>query len=226
MLRDLKILGLMLVAILAMSAVVASAASATDMFTLESSPTTLTGKQEAPNNNKFKIVGQTVQCETATFDATVSGTAVSEITSIAPTYSGCTLAGVPTTIDTNGCKYALFGNTDANGHGEVRIEKCEAGKAIKITIPGLSCDITIKKSTEPNGNQTAAEGVRLTNIGTGATRELTIDLTVKPKITVDNTGANPVCEEIAVATSGKLTGQIAVTAEIEGNTTHVGIEAS
>lgn len=135
MIRNLKMLGLALVAVFALSATVASAASAAnDLFT-SSSPnekTDLTGESTLPT---FTSAGVPVVCNTGTYRGTIEGAAVGAVT-VHPVYeTNCLTGGTfPTTVDTQGCDYLLTGDTDANGHATAHIE-CTSGE-IKITVFG------------------------------------------------------------------------------------------
>jgi len=142
------------------------AAAESFKFNLESSPSTLQGKMHgAPDVMSFDT--GTFSCEKGTGVGTVVGTEVTSI-SLAPSYSGCQAFGffsIP--IDMNGCKYVYTTVTKSGGSfvGTKDIV-CPAGQLIVITAPG--CTIKI-------GSQTGLGTVKLTNIGAGATREITID---------------------------------------------------
>jgi len=169
--RNLKALGLGLVAVFAMSAVMASAASAegTFKFKSEGTPTKLSGKQHAGNDVFTPHTGG-VSCNEATYAGEQVGTEVSEVT-VTPTYSECKAFGlfnVP--ITTNGCRYTLNAGTKTGTTfaGSVSIA-CPAGKIIEIEAPG--CTTTV-------GSQSNIGGITLTNIGAGATREITVDINI------------------------------------------------
>ena len=132
MTRNLKALGLALLAVFALSAVAASAASAAnDVFTSSVEKTDLTGESAAP---AFEIPGgAAIECSTGTYRGTIASNKVSEVT-VHPVYEGNCLTAktFPTTVDTAGCDYKLTGNTDANGHASAHIE-CTSG-SIKVTV--------------------------------------------------------------------------------------------
>ena len=121
MTRNLKTLGLALVAAFALSAVLASAASAE--FTTSTDNTTLTA--EALNVQEFAIEGTpgenaVSECNQVSVDGT-AGTASTEIT-VEPTYSGCTLHDEHTglnpvaRINTNGCHYLFTTHENESVH--------------------------------------------------------------------------------------------------------------
>jgi hypothetical protein len=206
--KNLKILGLAFVAVLAMSAVVASAASASAFTSSEASGsetvTRLTGSQEG--SDVFTTDGGTVTCTTATYVGEVKGTSTTEAEA-APTYSGCTAFGfVNVPIDTNGCKYKF---TSA---GEIHIV-CPGEAAIEVTAPG--CTVTVGTQT-PTGPNT----VEFTNIGSGSTMEITIDVTLRGIHYIEhNRGSFPNCSNPTVTkTNGTYTGHAKVTGETTGGT--------
>lgn len=160
MIRNLKVLGLATVAILAMSVVVASSASAHYLFTSEITPTDFTAEQTG--KHKFTTGGQSVECSVATASGTQIGTSFSEIT-VTPTYSGCTYAGKTTHVTMNGCAYTFTGSTTADGkHGIVHVE-CPVGKVIEVHITdfpsvGQTCTLTIAAQTPSQGYTATQQG--------------------------------------------------------------------
>jgi hypothetical protein len=176
MTRNLKALGLALVAMLALGAMSAASASATDRVTTEENTgegiTAVRGEL-----NRFEITGgPEVVCETANFAGTVdngdtTGTFV-------PEYSGepgegaphvdCTSSAGPALVDMNECAYILSGNT-VEGDAEVWVE-C-GDEPIEIDVTGL-LTLSIPEQTPTEG------GVAYTNNTPGA-GEVTIDATVQ-----------------------------------------------
>jgi long-subunit fatty acid transport protein len=207
MTRNFKALGLALVAAFAMSAVVASAASAAE-FHAEKAPVTLTGSQHA-GEDVFTTDAGTVSCEEATY--TGSQATVTALTASAtPKYSGCHATfGLNTTVDVNECKYIFNANT-----GKVDIS-CPAGKVIAVTAPG--CEITV-------GSQTGLSSATFTNVGAGTTREITIDVALSGiKYEEHNKGFFPTCKANTVAKSnGTYKGSALVTGE-NAEKVHIGI---
>jgi hypothetical protein len=177
MTRNLKALGLSLVAVFAMSAMAAQAASAHQFFS-EGTPTVLTASQIG--EHVFKAGGE-VKCTTATFAGTQTGTETDTIT-IHPTYGKgggkCSIAGIITvTVTTTGCNY-IFGSDTATSpdltgeHAAVSVE-CESGKA--ITIAGSGCTIKVGGNTVNQG----LRGVTYKNEGTGANRSVEVTATAR-----------------------------------------------
>ena len=209
MIRKFKFLGLALVAVFAMSAVGASAASAAELHS-ESAPVTITGTQHTPNG--FDVQFGLVNCTTADYNATTTGTTDTTIT-LVPIFDGCTFAGVATTVDTNGCHFLL--HVTSATQGTVTVE-CEPGKEITVT-GGNKC--TVHVPSQDVGT------VTLTNTGAGATREITAHLGGITGITYSQTpGTAAVGKCTSLTTSaGKYTGTATFTGETHPGGAHVGI---
>lgn len=179
MTRKLKTLGLALVAVFAMTAVVAANASAHYVFTSAAANTSLTGAQVG--NHTFVTAGQTIQCTTAKFSGTQTGTEATAVP-ITPTYEGCTYAVGAKTADVtmNGCTYNFTGATTASGHGTVHV-LCPVGKVIEVHLTNFNgaetCTLTIGAQIATNGytavnngnhvDVTATANVKITPHGGG-----------------------------------------------------------
>jgi hypothetical protein len=152
MIRNLRVLGLALVAVCAFAAVSASSASAvTHKLTCAEATCVITGTQVGTPHvfGAKSSPNLEVSCTAATFGPTTISSGATSIT-IHPVYTGCTGGGFGVTVDTTGCNYILSGETetyfDTNGvdKGEdatVGVE-CTAGNSIKITA-ALGCTLTI-----------------------------------------------------------------------------------
>ena len=217
--RNLKVLGLALVAAMALSAVVASAASAQAFnFKSEASPTTLTGKRHGTNKEIFETDGGTVTCNEAIYHGQTNVTATSDI-NITPTYSNCTAFGfVSVPIDTEGCSYTFTTLTKegSNFEGAMHI-LCPGGKSMRVTAPG--CEVTIGEQTPTGGK------ITFTNLGSGATREITVDVALTGTHYIEDEIAGlPNCTSAGTTTSnGTYKGAWLVTGETPGTTTHTGV---
>jgi len=218
MTRNLKALGLALVAVFAMSAVMASAASAesTFKFKLEGTPTKLTGKQHA-GDDIFNTHTGTISCSEVTYVGEQIGTEVTEIT-LTPSFSKCKAFGlfnVP--ITTNECKYTFKPGTKTGTEftGSVSIV-CPAGKVIEVEAPG--CKVTY-------GSQSNLGGVEYTNIGTTTTREITFDITLNfVKFEEHSSPLFGICATNTVPTTGgTLFGSIVLTGANPATNAHRGI---
>jgi hypothetical protein len=183
--RQFRILGMALMAVLAMSAFAATTASAVE-FHAETAPTTITGNQQTAH--VFTIEnGLTTTCPVAEFHGSVSTKTATEITATAvykgETTSGGTVhpcrafLGLAATINMNGCAYvfhATAGSGD-NYTGTADVE-CPAGKVITITAG--TCEVTV-------GDETTGGKVINQNLGTVNFVNNTAagDVSVNPDIT-------------------------------------------
>jgi hypothetical protein len=167
MIRNLKALGLSLVALFAMGALGASTASAIDVLTVGSSPALLTGVGHDhvfhmyPNGSKF-------ECTTSRFAATVTNGASQATADViyegtlnkTPDEVHCNSTLGTITVDTAGCGYILNGDTTGElvaGGGKdatVWIE-CEGTNKIKITSSAGPV-ISIGSQTPTKGGVTFA----------------------------------------------------------------------
>jgi hypothetical protein len=183
MIRNLKTLGLAMLALCAFGAVAAQAASA-HQFTSESGATILTGAQVG--EHVFTAEGNEVRCTTATFSGTQLGTESDQIT-IHPEYGKgldekgepgkCRFSALTATVTTTGCNYVFDSDTTQNPDAALGVEdapvsiECETGKAINIAMSGC----TIAVGGAPN-NQ-GLHGVTFANDGTGSTKDVTVNAT-------------------------------------------------
>jgi hypothetical protein len=149
MIRNLKTLGLAVVAVLATSAMVVSMASAAEYHSANA-PTTITGSQYS--TNAFHVPGAgTLECTTATLHGSLSTTTATELT-VHPTYSGCKAFGFATThVTTIFCDYT-FTQPYALQWSEMHVV-CSDANLIRITptvFGGSVCTVTIG-SQSPTG---------------------------------------------------------------------------
>jgi hypothetical protein len=141
------------------------AAAITHHFEAESSPYILTGQALASPTTFTFGSGAEMSCEATTLYGTQTGTLTQGIT-VSPTYQFCTLSSLAATIDSP-CSFNFTGETDAFGHVPVHFE-CPS--KMQITITG--CTIIIQ-------SQTMAQGAHFTKSGTGSSRDLKADVTMK-----------------------------------------------
>ena len=185
MIRNLKVFGLALVAVFAMSALVASAASANKAYWFNSDTgaadwTKLSGEQIKGTPDTFVVDAGTVSCTTATYAGSTSATTTNTIT-LAPTYAGCTLFPLPGTaaITTNGCSYDFQADGQTtNGDGTVN-GKFDTNTTVvcptTTTPTHVTHDITVvvtlagvTKCTVHIEEQSLGTGVTLTNETNGS----------------------------------------------------------
>jgi hypothetical protein len=179
--RKFKALGLAAVAALAIVAVAASMAQASNPGKLmaTSYPATLHGSQVEGENHVFTLTDNsnlTTECTTATFTGTQKE--ASSTSTVHPEYGKgggrCSaFLGLTATITTDGCNYLFhIGNTitpGGNWDGTVDIE-CEAGKA--ITIVTGTCELRV----DPQKGLSTVEGINMLEAKPAA------DVTVKTNV--------------------------------------------
>jgi hypothetical protein len=164
MTRNLRALGLGLIAVFAMGAILASVAQAEKaaVATVEKSPATIEGTQEGAN--VFNRAGREVTCGTATLHGTVTNG--SESAEVTPTYLNCHAivlgTKLPATVTMNGCTFkftltADAGDTFTNTASLI----CPANKTIEIHVYANEtdhknnipkCTITIYGSSDEDRN--------------------------------------------------------------------------
>ena len=217
MIRNLKFLGLALVAALAMSSVVASMASA-DVITSEASSTTLTGGQEG--TDVFQVHGGEIKCTTVKYTGSIASNPASFAT-VTPTYSGCTFAGLAATVNTNGCSYKVNVTAGAGiTTGTVDVV-CAEGKEITVTAPSIGtakCIVHVPAQTGLTSGTAA-------NVGTTTTREITLTIAIN-NIKYNQTAGTAETGNCATAdntTGGTYNGKALVTGENAAGTAHLGI---
>lgn len=166
--RKLKMLGLALVAVMAMSAVAASGASALQ-FTAASYPVVVSGEQTAGNTHVFTYAGREVTCNNAKFDAIGKEAGPSNEVDVTPTYSDChaIVLGnkLPATVFHNECKYNFTVGASLSGN-EVHVI-CPAGKSIEIGVYSDAAHST-QVCRYAVGSQ-AVGGITYSNMATDAT---------------------------------------------------------
>ena len=220
MIPNLKVLGLALVAVLAMSAIGASVASADDLAS-DSTPVTLTGKQSGGGDVLTTTAG-TVKCKEINYTATNVATPTTTV-DVTPNYpektsggeQNCTGFGFPATVATNGCTFRFtIGEATTGGFDII----CPAGQ--EITATARSAGVT--KCIVHIGAQNIAAGITYSNTGAaGTTREIDITANLAGTLAYKHTTGAGIGDCTAGSGSGSYTGAAIVTGENIG--THVGI---
>ena len=191
MIRNLKTYGLVLVAVGAIGAVTASAASAVVTpfwFKSDGDWTKYVGAQVKIGGvgDQFTTDAGAISCETTTYAGSSSATTVSSI-ELTPTYSDCTPVIGFSTVTTNGCSYLLKADNDTGGDPvkyDVETEiKCPPGKDITVDVYTNSSETT-RICTIHIPPQNTGTGTTLTNTGTGT---ITADIGIPSVITYTQT---------------------------------------
>ena len=184
MIRNLKTLGLAVMAMFALTAVAASAAQAIE-FHSEIENTTITASTEAGSNSVFDAAGASISCASGTFTGSQVAKTSPTLT-VTPAYSGCTfleVLNVP--VNMNGCQYTF----SANGEVAVTGESCTA-----ITFEAKLCKVEV-------GKQGNLKEVTYTNAGTGTGR----DVTVTPHVTGITYTSSGLCPKNGTFSDGNYT---------------------
>ncbi len=225
--RNLKALGLSLIAVLALGAVVAGAAQASTLVESElASPATNINAKDVTGTEDGKLARLSigggvryVEC-TESNQLTVTPFTKSTTTLVAtPHYEKCFsngLATVPATVTHNGCTLTLTATPPSGGVtlGDVTID-CPAGKTIEVHVYESAAAHAANKSfcTYTIGPQTLT-GATITPTGVGAARDLDIDLSTlsAAKVTNDGTAGLASCGLAVGATgNGAFTGKFTAT---------------
>jgi hypothetical protein len=212
--RKLKHLGVALISALALSAVGVSTASATVEFHSEAAPVTLTGLPEGETS--FDVQFGQVKCTTLKYTGTTTTSTATTITADGLTIEGCTFAGVAATIDLNGCGFLIHLQNKVPFEANIALQ-CPPGAEMTAT-GGTKCVVHIPP-------QTGLSQATITNVGSGATREITAKSTGAGSITYTQTPGTGVGKCTSVSSStGQVTGSGAVTGETDGGGfTHTGV---
>ncbi len=184
MIRNLKALLLVSMAVAAMSAVTASAASAVPLFNSELATTTITGSQDGTSktgHQVFDAAGGTVTCSEVTLHGTQNGP-TAEVVTLTAHFTGCTFLGQVATVDMKACDFRFHANGDVDVHDDSGLSgNCKHHEqGITITIPG--CTVIVPE-------QTGLKSIKYHNIvGPTGTKEITAEPLVS-NITYDSMGA-------------------------------------
>jgi hypothetical protein len=213
MISYLKTLALALMGLMALGALLASAATATSLeFKTEGEAAKggfVTLKNEIGTEDVFSFDYGAVKCTGIKGEAFVAAFPTPTLTFSVLSYSGCKALGVNVTIDMNGCdyRYKAGGLVGENREGEIDI-KCPAGKEIEITAKG--CTITVL----PSDARTKATWF---NKGKGAESEVTGSLELTEiHYEEDKAGIEPTCKNAGVEkANGTYTAKHTLTTEDE-----------
>jgi hypothetical protein len=144
MIRNLKALGLAIVAVFAFGAVAASAASAQQAYLTGDGPLSeFHGSQIGPASaNRLTALGTFTHCGTVTGEGTLEGGSTEHATTgaVVPTFANCTstILGVATDINMNGCYFILHLQettaSPADTYGILATLHCEGTNRPSVTI--------------------------------------------------------------------------------------------
>ena len=203
--RNLKALGLGLVAAFAMSAVMASAVQAQGAaaITIEGGSGIVTAEGDEGERAVFTRQGRTVTCHNEHFEATVFN-GDTTITAV-PKYSNCTSSLGPATVTMNSCHYLFHLTGDSTGVG---VEDTWTATAdLNCTTPGDKAYIHIYSSAANHasntvlctfefGEQSGLPGIDLTNKAAGGTTPnnwVTAHIDVEKIVSKRTAGSTLIC---------------------------------
>jgi len=222
MMRNLRALSLAIMAVMAMSAVVASAPASADEITSETSPTLMSGNQVGLGDVLTTTAG-TVKCKEIIYLSGSMATPTTTIT-VTPTYplkasdgtQNCTGMGFPVEVFTNGCAYQFTisgGGVTTGGFDIICLEKKEI-TMIATSGPTTKCILHIPP-------QNISSGVTYSNTGAGTTREISITMNFVNSLSYSHTPGGGVGSCTSGSGKGSYTGAATL-----GGLTHVGFYLS
>lgn len=173
MIRRFRALGITLVAMFAITAMSASAASAAEFRHQGAEDARVIANNTGQGNHVFTagLIGS-ISCSTATFTGTSYVTSPQPTVTVAPTYTGCTFLGVANVkVNMEGCTYQFETPTGAGPFtGSVTV-LCPAGKKINFEASGCKVEVgeqTVKTITYVN-QPGPPKSVKVTSDATGIT---------------------------------------------------------
>lgn len=215
--RSLKILILIVVSLVTYSvAAVGASGQAFHFGSDHSAHVVLKGAQHA-GEDVFSTEAGSFRCKTITYSGTVNeaDTATTEF-SVTPAFSSCIGLGfINIPIHVNGCQYKFTAITKEGSNYEGKVDIVCGAKPIEFTVPG--CTVTV-------GSQNGLGKVTFTNVGSGTTREVTIDLNLTGIHYVQH-DAGITCSN-GTRTNGTYVGALLVTGQNTSGTQHVGVFAT
>lgn len=228
MIRNLKALGLALVAIFALGAMAASAASA-DALTAESYPVTLTGAHDAGfAADTFITTAGSVKCPDATYHGTIKE--ASTTITVTPEFNSpkdsCTIGGgIPAIIDTNGCDFLFHIGTGTLTTGTVDLV-CPAGKDLTVTANQNTAGSLTPKCTMHVPPQ-AVGGITYDNVA-GPPKQIRVTIksagiTYKETAGIGLGTGLGACTPSGELHTGEFLGTELLTGETDTGSTHIGL---
>ncbi|HEY5815810.1 MAG TPA: hypothetical protein VIS95_05660 [Solirubrobacterales bacterium] len=166
MIRSIKLLGLGLLSVLALSTAAAPAASANPFFHSEFAGIFLTGSQTG--TTLTTDLGE-MKCNVVKFSGSQGAMTTTTMT-LKPKYEECKVGEENAVVTTNGCAYTF--------HLEEQEEPVEARMGIECPFAGGKLEIHVGECTITLPAQGPRKEVTFTNEGAGTTRAVIADLNV------------------------------------------------
>jgi hypothetical protein len=206
--RKRGVLGVALMAIVAMSVALAPAASGDQLKSDTPQTITLEGQQGLVN--LLKTTAGSQECAEVKYVGTVTTPASSA--TVTPIYGGCLCLGVECTFDMNTCSYKLILESGTSTTAKADIQCTKAGD--EITLTSSKCVLHIPP-------QSALSKIELSNIGSGTTREVKLDFELSGIKYSHTAGTGTGKCSTGSGLAGTFSGSANVTAKNGGG--HVGI---
>jgi hypothetical protein len=204
MIGKIKLLGLALVAALAIGAVSVASASAEVEFHSEAEKTFGTGEQIG--TAVYDTAAGSLKCKVLKGTGQIIGKTAKGVT-ISPILSECTAFGLAIEWNFNGCQYT------ATSSGIIHLE-CPVGKEVLITVKAGNCSI---------GTPAQSNKAIYTNEGVGSTRDVKVTTTAT-NLVYNVYGPGTICGTLGQHNDGRPTGSITVKGySDEAHTNQVGI---
>lgn len=158
MIRNLKALGLAVLAVLALGALAASAQAEPTFTNLVEGEAQVTYKIKPDGTGKTahmvleikKADGtglKAITCNELTGDATVAANERNDATFITPEFKGnCVFVGQPVTVQNTGCNFTFTANGQIHLENETALNICEVGQK-PIHFSALNCKVEIPGQT-------------------------------------------------------------------------------
>jgi hypothetical protein len=169
MIGTLKITGIALSAVLAMSVAAAPSASASPFFHSEFAGIFLTGGQTGAVANVLTTDLGEMKCKAVNFSGSQAAMTTTTMT-LKPKYEECKVGMSNATVTINGCAYTF--------HLEEQEEPIEARMGIECPFAGGKIEIHVGECTITVPAQEPRKTVTFTNEGAGTTRSVVADLNV------------------------------------------------
>jgi hypothetical protein len=169
--RNIKMLGLLVVSAMALVAFVGTSSASATAFTAGGAGETL--NDTTLEDHVFTVTGAEVECETIDFVGTTTGVSA-ETQTVSPAYDDCEAFGfAEAQVVENGCDYTFkSATTGSPGHATVNVEGCTdktKGIQISVNVPFFAtCVADVPE-------QSVDTAVRYTNLSPG----VRIDVTAK-----------------------------------------------
>jgi hypothetical protein len=199
--RNMKILGLLVVSAMALVAFVGTSSASATAFTAGGAGEAL--KHTLVEDHVFTITGAEVECETVNFTGTTTGTsAASQL--VVPSYDNCEAFGFAgADVIENGCEFTFnaattAGSTDAtallHGCGSESAADKTKGIQISVVVPFFAtCVVDVPQQSVAKAVHYTNNGTKAVNIDVTAT-EVMADVTTStgfcPLTTGTHSGAN------------------------------------